>query len=167
MVLTHMVPVRHSVEAELLEQALAGDDRSVHKLFLYLSSPNPHLRQIMQETIRDNGSPDLYEHLVRCLALQCWDDQRDSDRRVDQEASQRIDQSIADVFTQDEYEEEKGVKEAVLCESLNNPKPEIQYAAAYLLGLPRGRRSDPIAGRDPRYGGEKLESAGYSRSCRN
>ena len=135
MILTQKVPVRHSAEAELLEQALAGDDRSVNKLFLYLSSPNPHLRQIIQEAIRDIGKADLYEHLVRCLALQCWDDHRDSDRRVDQEASQRIDQSIAEVFTQDEYAEEKEVKEAVLHEALNNPRTEIQYATAYLLGL--------------------------------
>jgi HEAT repeat protein len=136
---TQNIPVRHPQEAELLEQALLGDDRAVHKLFLYLSSPNPHLRQLIQESIRDNGTPDLYHHLVRCLAVQCWDDQRDSDRRVDQEASQRIDQSIAEVFTQDEYEQEKEIKEAVLHNSLDNPRTEIQYAAVYLLGL----RGDP------------------------
>jgi HEAT repeat protein len=135
MVVSQKESARHPPEAELLEQALDGNDRAVHKLFLYLSSPNPHLRRIIQESIRDIGTANLYQHLVRCLAIQCWDDQRDSDRRMDQEASQRIDQSIAEVFTQDEYEHEKEVKEAVLQASLNNPRTEIHYAAVYLLGL--------------------------------
>jgi len=144
MILTEKAPARHPEEAELLEQALAGDDRAVHKLFLYLSSPNPHLRQIMQESIRDIGTPALYDHLVHCLALQCWDDHRDSDRRVDQEASQRIDQSIAEVFAQDEYQHESAVKEAVLPDALKNPRTEIQYAAAYLLGLRGNKEVIPL-----------------------
>lgn len=144
MVLTDKVSIRHPAEAELLERALQGDDRAVNKVFLYLSSSNPHLRQIMQETIHDIASADLWEHLLSCLGAQCWQEHRDSDRRVDQEASQRIDQSIARVFTQDEYEYEGATKEAVLRKALSAPQAEIRYAAAYLLGLRGDKQMIPL-----------------------
>jgi HEAT repeat protein len=89
----------------------------------------------MQESIHDLSSADLWQHMLSCLTIQCWEDHRDSDRRVDQEASQCIDNSITEVFVQDEYGGEKTVKEAVLREALSDPRPEIRYGAAYLLGL--------------------------------
>ncbi len=144
MVLADKVSVRHPAEAEMLEQALKGDDRAVNKIFLYLSSSNPHLRQIMRDTIHDIASTDLWEHLLSCLGAQCWQDHRDSDRRVDQEASQRIDQSIAEVFTHDEYEGEAQIKEAVLRKALSAPQAEIRYAATYLLGLRGDKQMIPL-----------------------
>jgi HEAT repeat protein len=89
----------------------------------------------MQETIHDVADAGIWQHLLSCLAIQCWDDHRDTDRRVDQEASQRIDKSIAEVFSQDEYAGEAKVKEAVLKDALTDKRPEMRYAAAYLLGL--------------------------------
>lgn len=135
MVLRDKVPIRHPAEVGILEHALAGNEFAVNKIFLYLSSANINLCQIMQESIHDISSTDLWQHLLSCLTIQCWEDHRDSDRRVDQEASQRIDQSITDVFTQDEYEGEQLTKEEVLREALYDPRPEIRYGAAYLLGL--------------------------------
>jgi hypothetical protein len=144
MALKYKVPIRHPSEVEFLEQALAGDDSAVNKIFLYLSSANLNLRQIMQESIHDMSSTDLWQHMLSCLTIQCWEDQRDSDRRVDQEASQRIDQSITEIFTQDEYEGEQFVKEAVLREALYDPRPEIRYGAAYLLGLRGDKEMIPL-----------------------
>lgn len=138
------ISIRHPAEAELLEQALQGDDRAINKVFLYLSSSNPHLRQIMQETIHDIASADLWEHLLSCLGAQSWQEHRDSDRRVDQEASQRIDQSITRVFTQDEYDNEGATKEAVLRKALSASQAEIRYAAAYLLGLRGDKQMIPL-----------------------
>ncbi len=135
MVLAETVPTRHLAEVGLLGQALAGDDQAVNKVFLYMGSTNPHSRQIIQEAIHDVAAPDLWLHLVSCLAIQCWDDRRESDQRVDQEASQRIDQSIAEVFSQDEYAREASAKEAVLRAGLHDARAEIRYASAYLLGL--------------------------------
>jgi HEAT repeat protein len=135
MVLIDRTVIRHSVEASLLKQALAGDSLAVNKIFLYLSSDNPHLRQIIQESIHDIASAKLWKHLLKSLAIHSWEDGQNSEQRVDQEASQRIDQAIAEVFTQDEYVGEHQAKEAVLKEALNNPRPEIRYAAAYILGL--------------------------------
>lgn len=135
MVLAKEIPVRHPTEADLLTHAQAGENQCISKVFQYLSSPDPNQRQIMQETIHDNASASIWQHLLSCLAIQCWDDHRDTDRRVDQEASQRIDQSIAEVFSQDEYAWEAKIKDAVLHEALNDQRPEICYAAAYLLGL--------------------------------
>lgn len=143
-IFTDKVSIRHPAEAELLEQALQGDDRAVNKVFLYLSSSNPRLRQIMQETIHDIASADLWEHLLSCLGAQCWQEHRDSDRRVDQEASQRIDQSIAKVFVEDEYNNEGATKEAVLHQALSAPQAEIRYAAAYLLGLRGDKQMIPL-----------------------
>jgi HEAT repeat protein len=144
MVLASKISIRHPTEAELLEQALKGDDPAVNKVFLYLSASNPHLRQIMQEAIHDVGGAELWKHLLSCLGAHCWEDHRDSDRRVDQEASQRIDQSIAEVFSQDEYEDEGNLKEAVLHEALNDKRTEIRYAAAYLLGLRGDKEMIPL-----------------------
>ncbi len=144
MVLRDKVPIRHPAEVGILEHALAGDDSAVNKIFLYLSSANFHLRQIMQESIHDISSVDLWQHMLSCLTIQCWEDHRDSDRRVDQEASQRIDHSITEVFIQDEYECEQGIKEAVLREALYDPRPEIRYGAAYLLGLRGDKEMIPL-----------------------
>lgn len=129
------ITLRHPAEALLLKQALVGDSQAVNKIFLYLSTANPSLRQNMQESIHDVASKNLWQHLLRFLAIHYWEDDQNSDQRVDQEASQRIDQSIADAFAQDEYEWERQVKEAVLRNALKDPRAEIRYSAIYLLGL--------------------------------
>lgn len=144
MVLTDKTPIRHPSEVGILEHALAGDDSAVNKIFLYLCSANFNLRQIMQESIHDLSNVDLWQHMLSCLTIQCWEDHRDSDRRVDQEASQRIDQSITEAFIQDEYECEQRAKEAVLREALYDPRPEIRYGAAYLLGLRGDKEMIPL-----------------------
>lgn len=133
--LTDQFTVRHPAEAELLQGALTGESLAVNKVFLYLSSANPNLRQLMQESIHDIASENLWQHLLRCLAIHCWEEYQDSIQRVDQESWQRIDQSITEVFSQDEYEAEHIFKETILYTSLDDSRPEIRYAATYLLGL--------------------------------
>lgn len=127
--------LRYAVVASSLKQALDGDNQAVNKIFLYLSSENPHLRQIIKESIHDVASPDLWRHLLKSLAIHSWEQGLNSEQHVDQEASQRIDQSIVEVFTQDEYEGERQAKEAVLKQALDDPRLEMRYAAACLLGL--------------------------------
>lgn len=139
MVIIDDVAYRHPAQADLLKQALVGDDLSVNRIFLYLSSANPNLRQTMQESIHDVAEESLWQHLLRCLAIHCWEEGQRIDRSLDQEASQRVDQTIAEVFAQDEYTWEAPAKEAVLQNGLSSPQPEMRYAAAYLLGL----RGDP------------------------
>lgn len=128
------VPYQQS-EIELLRQALEGDKESIGKVFLYLSAADPGLRQIMQAAIHNYDNPKLWKQLLSCLAIQCWGEHRDSDRRVDQEASQRIDQSITEVFVEDEYDWEASLKERVLHQALQETRAEFRYAGAYLLGL--------------------------------
>jgi hypothetical protein len=135
MVIINEVAYRHPTEADLLKQALVGDNLSVNRIFLYLSSANPELRQIMQESIHDAAEESLWQHLLRCLATHCWEEGQRTDRSLDQEASQRVDQTIAEVFAQDEYTWESLAKEAVLQDGLNSSRSETRYAAAYMLGL--------------------------------
>ena len=103
MAIINEVAYRHPTEADLLKQALVGDNLSVNRIFLYLSSANPKLRQIMQESIHDAAEESLWQHLLRCLATHYWEEGQRTDRSLDQEASQRVDQTIAEVFAQDEY----------------------------------------------------------------
>ncbi len=139
MVIIDDIAYRHPTEADLLKQALVGDNLSVNRIFLYLSSANPDLRQIMQDSIHDAAEESLWQHLLRCLAIHCWAEGQSTDRSLDQEASQRVDHTIAEVFAQDEYSWESPAKEAVLHNALSSMRLETRYAAAYLLGL----RGDP------------------------
>jgi HEAT repeat protein len=132
---------RHGGEAEILHKALAGDIRAVNKVLMYLSSANPYLRQIMQETIHDLTSTHLWRHLLRSLALQRWDGLIDCERRSDVSASRRIDRSVTETFIKDESEYERSVKESLLLESLRDRDVQVSQSAAYLLGM----RGDPRA----------------------
>jgi HEAT repeat protein len=127
--------VRHVTEAVLLKQALEGNPNAANNVVQYISSPDPHLRQIMQETIHDTPDATLWRHLLCCLAVQRWGDRRDCDLRSDPEASQRIDQSIIEVFAEDEGNLEKSIKETVLHEALQDSDLQIRQAAACLLGM--------------------------------
>jgi len=130
-----LIQAEHLTETRLLEQALQGDKASIGKVFYYLSSAEPGLCQSMQAAIHNTPNPKLWQQLLSCLAIQCWDEHRDSDRRVDQEASQRIDQSIIDVFVLDERDWEAPLKEQILQQALQESQAEFRYAAAYLRGL--------------------------------
>jgi hypothetical protein len=106
--------LRHLAEAKLLKHALDGDTRAANDVLIYLSSTNPNLRLIMQNTIHDLADDRIWGNLLRCLALNRWNDHLDCERRADSESSQRIDSAIIEVFTQDENEHEKKIKESVL-----------------------------------------------------
>jgi HEAT repeat protein len=133
--------VRHVAEAVLLKQALEGDSIAANNVVQYLSSPDPHLRQIMQKTIHDTPNANLWRHMLTCLAVQRWDDHRDCDKRSDPEASQRIDESIIEVFVEDEGNLERTIKETVLYDALVDPDTQVRHAAACLVGM----RGDPQA----------------------
>ncbi len=144
-----MVPVnmskeRHPVETEMLKQAIEGDVSAANRALKYLSSANPTLRQLMREAIYDLADYQLWTKLLNCLALQRWDDHLDCERRSDLTASQRIDQSIIEIFIEDVSEEDKSIKESALVSGLNDLIPQVQQTAAYLLGLRGDERAIPV-----------------------
>lgn len=126
---------RHSMETKLLRKALKGDELAADRALKYLSSSNPALRQIMQETIHDLCYLRLWTKLLRCLALQRWNDYQDCERRNDPVASQRIDHSLIEIFLEDVSEEDRRVKESALVSGLSDLDPQIRQMTAYLLGL--------------------------------
>lgn len=89
----------------------------------------------MQRAMHELSDPALWRHMLRCLAVHCWEDRQDTEYRASAEVSQRIDQSIAEVFVEDEAPREAQDKECVLREALGESDRFVRYAAAYLLGL--------------------------------
>jgi HEAT repeat protein len=136
--------LRHKAEAGLVERALNGDVLAANTVFNYLSSTNPHLRQIMKETLHELQDDRLWRHLLRCLALQRWDDQLDCERRHDPEASARIDASICEAFVEDTSEADRELKLIVLREGMAHSDTRLRHAAAYLLGHRKDPRAIPI-----------------------
>ena len=136
--------VRHTTETKMLRHAMDGDTQAANKFLLYLSSVNPHLCQIMQETIHDLDDNRIWRYLLHCLALHRWNDQIDCNRRSDKNASERIDQSVIEVFTQDQTDWEIPMKDAALQKALEDPEPLVRYASAYLLGLRGDLRAIPV-----------------------
>lgn len=149
------VPIcRHDAEDRLLRKAVEGDAKAADSALLYLSSANPSLRQIMQEALHDLDEPRAWWYLLRCVALHRWGDLGstgegessllpDCVRRSDQVASERIDESIVEVFAVDESAAEADAKERVLQEGMQDANPLVRSAAAYLAGMRRDRRAIP------------------------
>lgn len=123
------------MEKMILKKALKGDDSAANKALKYLSSANPTLRQIMQETIYDLCDLRLWTKLLGCLALQRWNNHQDCERRNDPVASRRIDQSIIEIFLEDVCEEDRRVKESALMSGMSDLNPQLRRMAAFLLGL--------------------------------
>ena len=136
--------VRHTRETEMLQQALQGDASAANSALKYLSSANPTLRRIMQEAIYDLTDARIWSKLLRCLSIQRWNEHQDCERRSDLVASQRIDQSIIEVFLEDESEEDKTMKETALLSGLDDLIPQIRQSSAYLLGLRGDSRALPV-----------------------
>lgn len=132
--------LHHPMEAKLLMQALDGDIQSAYSVLRYLSA-SPDLCQIIQETIHDVSDYRAWSSLLHYLAFGYWDGQPLYSQPPDEVVSQRIDQSIAEIFISDEDEHEGAAKEAILLDALESPEPQLRRAAAYLLGL----RGDPRA----------------------
>ncbi len=136
--------LRHTQENKIVEQALAGDTTAANRMLKYLSSANPTLRQIMEETIYDLSDARIWNRLLRCLALQRWNNQTDCERRSDPIASERIDRAIIEMFKQDESDKDKNMKEAALLNGLKDSNPEISQTSAYLMGLRGDVRAIPV-----------------------
>jgi len=133
--------IRHLAEAKMLKNALDGNTESANEALIYLSSTNPNLRQIMQNTIHDLADDRIWSNLLRCLAVNRWNDHLDCERRASSDSSQRIDSAIIEVFIQDENEDEKKIKESVLLALIENSDPIIRQAAAFIFG----KRGNPVA----------------------
>jgi hypothetical protein len=127
--------VRYPTEVKLLKHGLNGDTKAVERILYYLSSSNPILCQIMQKAIHDLQDVHIWQQLLRYLAWHQWDEYIDHDQRFGLDASERIDQAIVEVFTQDDYEWEKTEKETTLLANLDDTDSLIQRACAYLLAL--------------------------------
>jgi len=128
----------------MIGNALSGDIQAAHKFLKYLGSAYPQLCQIMQETIHDLDDARIWRNLLLCLALHRWNETLDCDWLSELNASERIDDSIIEVFVQDETAREKLIKENVLQNALDNPELDIRQAAAYLLGLRGDLRVIPV-----------------------
>jgi HEAT repeat protein len=126
---------------EILHQALQNDFQSTKTLLKYLGANNPDLRQIMQNTLHDSDDPRAWRRLLHFIALKSWGEGQEPGLSPDPVVTQRIIQSIAEVFTYDKSEAAREVKEIVLVEGLENSEPAIRQSAALLLGL----RGDPRA----------------------
>jgi HEAT repeat protein len=143
MIDTSKTITRHSSESEILRLALDGDSKAADKFLTYLSSDNPHLRQIMKEAIHDLHDERIWQYLLYSLALHRWNDCIDCNRRSEHGASERIDQAIIEVFTTDEADWEKPVKDMVLTQALEDPAPRIRSASSCILGLRGDLRAIP------------------------
>ena len=144
MVIGNTPEVRHTMETDMLRQALQGDASAANSALKYLSSANPTLRRIMQEAIYDLTDARIWSKLLRCLSIQRWNEHQDCERRSDLVASQRIDQSIREVFLEDESEEDKTIKETALLSGLGDLIPQIRQSSAYLLGLRGDSHALPV-----------------------
>lgn len=134
----------HAAENEILKNALGGDKEAVNKALKYLSSTNPHLCRIMQESIHALEDAHIWSRLLTCFALHLWDDHLDCERRSDPGSSARIDEAIIEIFLEDRNEKEKPRKEKALQGALAHSEPRIRYAAAYLLGLRGVHQAIPV-----------------------
>jgi hypothetical protein len=138
--------IRHTKQANLLMCAVNGDIQSINSTFAYLSSTNPGLCKMMQETIHDLGDDEVWCFLLRYFATHRTTNHQNCDRRSDREASKRIDQAIIEVFSNDVNVAEVSEKEFVLIKGLDNTEPMIRKAAAYLAGLRGNQEAIPILG---------------------
>ena len=136
--------VRYPAEVNLLKRALDKDIKATRRILYYLSSSNPILCQIMQKAIHDLRDPRIWDMLLGHLTWHEWDEYVDSDQQFGLDGSERIDQAIIEVFTQDDHEWEKSEKETTLLETLNDPDSLIQQASAYLLALRGFPESIPV-----------------------
>jgi HEAT repeat protein len=125
--------IRHTAEAELLRRASQGDESAVQQVLQYLSSANPYLRQIMQETLHDLAETRVWGQALGCLAVQRWGGVANSPRLTDPEAWQRADETIQAAFMQDSGPADQAAKQAALLDGLQAAEPTVQQAAAYLL----------------------------------
>jgi HEAT repeat protein len=144
MTATAVPTVRHPFESEMITSSLNGDIRAVHRFLKYLGSAYPQLCQIIQETIHDLDDARIWRNLLCCLALHRWNETLYCDWHSVSSTSERIDDSIIEVFVKDETTWEKSIKENVLQNNLDNPELEIRQAAAYLLGLRGDHRVIPV-----------------------
>jgi len=136
MVTTEKSKKQRSFESQMLNRALEGDISCIDNVLEYLGSSIPRLCQIMQRAIHDTEDPRAWRSLLSFLALRKWGAHRWSAYNADHTIiSRNIDQSIIEVFTQDEEITETVIKNTILHESLDDLEPMMRYAAAYILGL--------------------------------
>jgi HEAT repeat protein len=138
--------VRYTQQAKFILQALEGDIGAKETVLNYLSSTNPSLCQMMQDSIHDLCKSEVWQNLLFCLATHRWDNQQDYNRLSSSQASDRIDQAIIEVFVQDDNEAEIPIKESVLRRSMDDPQSKARGAAAYLAGLRGNREAVPLLG---------------------
>jgi HEAT repeat protein len=126
-------------ETRLLIQALAGDIHAVDKLLQYLGSSNPNIRKIMLDSILSFNQPDLYHHLLVCLAQGEWEIQTASglvlrcSRRSEPLHADRIEDSIIELFSQTHLPEQVTIIEDILSQALHAHTARLRHAAAYLF----------------------------------
>lgn len=153
---------RSPSQARLIEQVIAGDAQAVQHIFQYLNAANPDLRRMMQNAIHNTYQESLWEHMLYCIAHECWplgdvSDQIEEAAPVIEKIStfgmekplgeSRAMQSLVELFVIDSSKvgaQEQEVKLAVLLPALGSPDRNLRWAAGYLLGLRGNERALPI-----------------------
>jgi len=136
--------LQHSSEPTLVRRTLEYDTQAVEQVLKNLGSTDSLQCKVLQESIHNLNDPLIWHHLLHYLALHRWDQQIFRSHFNDQFATERIDQAIIEVFTQDETVDEKPIKDAVLHEALVHREDRLQFAAAYILGLRYDPSSIPV-----------------------
>ncbi|MFZ6028385.1 MAG: HEAT repeat domain-containing protein [Chloroflexota bacterium] len=133
--LSDSVTAHYTAELELLGRAAQGDGQAMHAAIQYLSSANPHLREIMLAALHECVDPAVWHGLVRCTAERCWEQGLPDQRLLDGDAARRLDESVVLAFTQDHTTVEGDLKTAALHTCLSDQDLAVRHAAACLLGL--------------------------------
>jgi HEAT repeat protein len=95
----------------------------------------------MQSAVHDWPHTLLWQHLLRCYGVHRWEAETGKTGGQGQlllndiATASRIDQSITQLFVDDESETEHTAKDVVLRLGLANPEAGIRHAAACLLGM--------------------------------
>jgi len=147
--------VSHPEEILLMEHVLDFDTLAINQFLADLGSANSKKCKGLQESIHELNHPHIWYHLLCYLAFHRWDNQVYQYGESEPHATQRIDQAIIEVFTQDRNKQESEIKGAILEEALESPDEYLCFAAAYLLGLRHDACSIPVLAEIIECGNEK------------
>jgi HEAT repeat protein len=135
---------RYSPESKLLQKAISGGSSAVESVIEQLASPYPGVKEKILQAIHDENDNKLWFHLLNCLAFGKWAEDVPLDIATDPAATQRLDISIVDTFSEDCQESEKKGKDQVLQSALNSGNISLRNTAAYLAGLRGDEQAIPF-----------------------
>ena len=128
----------------LLECCIDGDAAAITRLLKLLGHPTPELRRAYQDTIRRVNDAKLWRGLVSILADRSWETVANEPQPIhlhpDPEHQFRIDESIVELFSEDQSLAEAAPKTAALHDCAGSSSIQQRFIACYLL-VSRGEHS--------------------------